>query len=433
LLQRVQQPKKFYLSDETISLKIPVNMNQYINKNRLFLASCLALITTAMAFAIRAGIMNDLTVTLGFSDTEKGWINQMAFLGFPIATMIGGPLYNSLGPKKLGFIAFFGHLLGITFTLLSNSFWPLFLSTFLIGFANGMVESAFNPLIANMYDENKTTMLNRFHVWFPGGIVIGSLIAFALTQMQVPWQVKIATMYLPTLIYGFLFFGQPFPEPTTGTISSSNTENFKAIFTSPLFWFMMICMTMTATTELGTQQWVERILGNSGAEPLLVLALVTGLMAIGRFFAGPIVHRLNITGVLLCSAIISGTAIYLMSSATGAMVYVYAVLFAIGVCYFWPNMISFVAEYMPKTGALGMSLMGGAGMFGASIFQPIIGRWLDENRAAALAKGIASTDVDLAAGQATLANIAIIPAILVVAFGFLFFTMRNKKPVYAHH
>jgi MFS family permease len=408
-------------------------MNQYINKNRLFLASCLALITTAMAFAIRAGIMNDLTVTLGFSDTEKGWINQMAFLGFPIATMIGGPLYNSLGPKKLGFIAFFGHLLGITFTLLSNSFWPLFLSTFLIGFANGMVEAAFNPLIANMYDENKTTMLNRFHVWFPGGIVIGSLIAFALTQMQMPWQVKIATMYLPTLIYGFLFFGQPFPEQTTGAISSSNAENFKAIFTSPLFWFMMICMTMTATTELGTQQWVERILGNSGAEPLLVLALVTGLMAVGRFFAGPIVHRLNITGVLLCSAIISATAIYLMSSATGAMVYVYAVLFAIGVCYFWPNMISFVAEYMPRTGALGMSLMGGAGMFGASIFQPIIGKWLDENRAAALAKGVASTDVDLAAGQATLANIAIIPAILVVAFGFLFFTMRNKKPVYAHH
>ena len=26
-----------------------------------------------------------------------------------------------------------------------------------------------------MYSDNRTTMLNKFHVWFPGGIVIGAL------------------------------------------------------------------------------------------------------------------------------------------------------------------------------------------------------------------------------------------------------------------
>jgi MFS family permease len=406
-------------------------MKMEVNKKRLFIGSCFALITTAMAFAIRAGIMNDLTEDFGFTDTEKGWINQMGFLGFPIATMIGGPLYNSLGPKKLGTIAFLGHVLGITLTILSNSFWPLFVSTFLIGFANGMVEAAFNPLIANMYGEEKTTMLNKFHVWFPGGIVIGSLAAFVMTGMAMSWQMKIALMYIPTVIYGFLFFGQKFPEHS-GAISSSNAENFKAVFSSPLFWFMMVCMTITATTELGTQQWVERILGSAGAQPLLVLALVTGLMAVGRYFAGPVVHRLNITGVLLASSIISAVAIYLMSSATGPVVYLYAVLFAIGVCYFWPNMISFVAEYLPKTGALGMSLIGGAGMFGASIFQPIIGYWLDSERTAAQARGLVGEASDLAAGQATLANIAILPLFLIVAFTILFFVMRKKQHQHAN-
>ncbi len=400
------------------------SINGEVNKNRLFFGSCFALITTAMAFGIRAGIMNDLTSTLSLSDTEKGWINQMAFLGFPIATLVGGPLYNSLGPKKLGFIAFIAHLLGITFTILAGSFWPLMVSTFFIGFANGMVEAAFNPLIANMYDKEKTTMLNKFHVWFPGGIVIGSLIAFFFTKMEFSWQSKIAVMYIPTLIYGYLFFNQKFPE-ANGTISTSNKENINAIFSSKLFWFMLICMMMTATTELGTQQWVERILGKAGAEPLLVLALVTGLMAVGRYFAGPIVHRLNITGVLLISAIISLIAIYMMSIATGGMVYVAAILFAIGVCYFWPNMISFIAVYLPKTGALGMSLIGGAGMFGASIFQPIIGKWLDSERATALASGLTGDAAELAAGQATLDNIAWFPAILVLAFGTLYF-MRNK-------
>ncbi|MFN4086372.1 MAG: MFS transporter [Spirosomataceae bacterium] len=397
-----------------------------LNKNRLFLASCFALITTAFAFGIRAGIMNDLASDFNLNDTQLGWINFMGIFGFPIATLVGGPLYNTLGPKKLGWVAFFCHLAGITFSILSTSYWPLFFSTFFISFGNGMVEAAYNPMIANMYDENKATMLNKFHVWFPGGIAIGSLIATFLTNAGMGWQIKIAVMYIPMAIYGFLFYGQQFPEHKVEG-NGSTAENLKAILSSPLYWLMLVCMIMTATTELGTQSWVERILGAAGAQPLLILAMVTGLMAVGRYFAGPLIHRLNITGVLLASAVISTLAIVLMSQATGGMVYLAAVLFAVGVCYFWPNMISFVAVYLPKTGALGMSLIGGAGMVGVSIFQPIIGGWLDAEKAKASEAGLVGDAMELAAGQATLDNIAVIPAILTIAFIVLFFVMRNKK------
>lgn len=397
-----------------------------VNKNRLFIASCFALITTAFAFGIRAGIMNDLASDFSLNDTQLGWINFMGIFGFPIATLIGGPLYNSLGPKKIGWLAFFSHLAGITFSILSTSYWPLFFSTFFISFGNGLVEAAYNPMIAGMYDEKeKATMLNKFHVWFPGGIAIGSIIATLLSNAGFGWQVKLAVMFIPTIIYGFLFYGQAFPEHRKEA-SGSTADNVKAIFSSPLYWVMLVLMAMTATTELGTQSWVERILGAAGAQPLLVLALVTGLMAVGRYFAGPLIHRLNITGVLLASAVISTLGIVLMSQATGGMVYVAAVLFAVGVCYFWPNMISFVAVYLPKTGALGMSLIGGVGMVGVSIFQPIIGGWLDTEKAKAAAEGLSGDAMELVAGQATLDNIAIIPALLIVAFLALFLVMRKK-------
>jgi len=407
-------------------------METNVNRKRLFWGSCIALIVTSMTFAIRAGILEKLGGDFNLSDTELGYITSMAFLGFPLAMIIGGPLYNSLGPKKLGFIAFFSHLIGLGLTMASQDFWGLFISTFFVGFANGMVEAAFNPLIADMFPEKKTTMLNRFHVWFPGGIVIGSLISQAMADMS--WQSQIATMLVPTFIYGFMFYGQKFPDHVSD-ISTSSSTNLKAMFT-PLYLFMIACMFLTATTELGTTQWVQRLLGNAGAEPLLILALVTGLMAVGRFFAGPIVHRLNPTGLLLASAVVSVIGILLLSIAEGAMTYVSAIVFAIGVCYFWPTMIGFIAEYIPKSGAFGMSIMGGAGMFATSVFQPIIGSWLDANRAQAIADlGKTAEEMteaemaiaDLAAGQATLANIAILPAILVVAFGILFFLMRKKQ------
>ncbi len=395
---------------------------EQINKNRLFLASCISLIVTAMTFAIRAGILGQLGTDFALTDTQLGWVNSMAFLGFPMATIFGGLVYNSLGARKLMIIAFLSHLLGILLTIFAGGFWTLLISTFFIGFANGSVEAACNPLIADMYTTNRTTMLNKFHVWFPGGIVIGALVSKFMTDFGMSWQLQIASMLIPTLLYGFLFFGQKFPK--NENIVSDTKMNIKSLL-SPLFIFMVICMTLTATTELGTQQWIEKILGNTGASPMLILAMVTGLMAVGRYFAGPIIHKLNPPGVLLISAIIAAVAIYLMSSATGGMVYVSAILFAIGVCYFWPTMIGFVSEYIPKTGALGMSLIGGAGMFATSIWQPVIGSWLDNAKLKAIDSGVSVEQAELIAGQETLSNIAIFPMVLVLLFGILY-TQRKK-------
>jgi predicted MFS family arabinose efflux permease len=400
-----------------------------INKNRLFIASCFALITTAFAFAIRAGIMNDLAKDFHLTDTQLGWINFMGAFGFPIATLVGGPLYNSFGPKKLGWIAFGCHFLGITFSILSKSFTPLFLSTFFVSFGNGMVEAAYNPMIADMYEGNTPKMLNRFHVWFPGGLALGSLIALFIANMGGSWQMKISVMYIPWIIYGFLFWGQQFPKTSNELAKASTGSNLKAILSSPLYLFMLACMILTATTELGTQSWVERILGASGAQPLVVLFLVTGLMAIGRLFAGQVINKLSIPGILFASAIISLIGIYLMSTVSGGMVYLAAIMFAIGVCFFWPNMISFIAVYLPKTGALGMSLIGGVGMVGLAICQPIIGKWLDTEKAQAMASGLTGDAMELAAGRATLDNIAWFPMILIIAFGALFFMRKRLSPV----
>ncbi|MER2492874.1 MFS transporter [Catenovulum sediminis] len=401
-----------------------------INRSRLFVASCIALAVTAMTFAIRAGILGQLSDSYGLSDTELGWINAMAFAGFPVATMLGGFLYNLMGAKKLLIVAFFCHLLGLILTMAADGFWLLIISSFFIGFANGSVEAGCNPLIADMYHKNKTTMLNKFHVWFPGGIVIGALISKFMTDASLGWELQIAVMLLPTVIYGYLMLTQKFPEAEN--IDNSTSHNIKAL-ASPLFIFMVLCMTLTATTELGTQQWIERILGASGASPMIIMAMVTGLMAVGRYFAGPLVHTLNPVGILLASAIVSTLGIYTMSIATGNMVYFAAILFALGVTYFWPTMIGFIAEYQPRTGALGMSLIGGAGMFSVSMWNPVIGSWIDEGRVQAASQNLVGPAAELAAGQATLSNLTLFPLVLIVAFGGLYIYMRNRpKPQSGH-
>ena len=390
------------------------------------MVGCFALITTALSFSIRAGILPQLGEELNLSAQQLGFINQMWFLGFPISMIIGGLIYHSVGGAKIMQFAFLAHAIGIIMTIYSGSYIGLLISTLLIGLGNGCTEAACNPMIADAYEGNKMSkMMNRFHMWFPGGIVLGSLISLFMTNAGLSWQSQIWVILIPTLIYAYMFWGQEWPKAKVaegGTISG----NLKAMVT-PLFLFMFCCMALTAISEFGPTQWVELILKSSGAKPMLVLALITGTMAVARYFGGDAVHQFNTTGVLLGSAVLATIGLFLFTTATGGLVYGAAFIFALGIAYFWPNMIGFIAEHIPKSGALGMSIIGAVGMFSSSIFQPIIGGWIDSNRAAGSAEGLTGDALELFTGQATLSTMTLFPGILIILFTILYFWVRNRS------
>lgn len=402
-------------------------MNENVNKSALFNGSCFALITTAFTFSIRAGILSQVGERFGLTAEQLGFINSMFFFGFPISMILGGLLYYKIGPKLIMQVAFITHTIGILTTIFAGSYEVLLVSTLFIGFGNGCTEAACNPMIADMYSGDKMSkMLNRFHMWFPGGIVIGSLISKFMTDSGMSWQAQMWVTMIPTVIYAILFFGKTFPKPKLqGTTSLA--QNFKAMF-SLTFIFLFVAMMFTAISEFGPQQWVGLILSKSGADPMLILALVTGLMAVGRFFGGPVTHALGQTGVLLMGAIFTAIGIYLFSTVTGGTAYLAAILFAIGVCFFWPTMVGAAAQRVPLSGALGMSVIGGVGMFSTAIWQPIIGGWIDKDKAAVAATGLTGDQLELISGQATLAKMVAFPGVLIVLFLIFFFWQKNVKP-----
>lgn len=400
------------------------------NEKKLFYASCFALITTALSFSLRAGVLPQIQGELGLSGEQLGFINQMWFLGFPISMVIGGLVYHSVGGKRIMQFAFLAHMIGIILTIYSGSYIVLLISTLLIGLGNGCTEAACNPMIADTYEGNMMSkMMNRFHMWFPGGIVVGSLLSEAMNFGNIGYQMQLAVMIIPTLIYAYLFLSSDWPKAKVAEAANVGS-NFKAML-SPLFIFMAACMALTAISEFGPQQWSSLILAKSGAQPMLILALVTGVMAVARYFGGSMVQKFNTTGVLLGSAILATLGVYLLSTQTGGMAYVAAFVFALGVAYFWPNMMGFVADYIPESGALGMSIVGAVGMFSTSIFQPVIGRWIDADKEMAVASGLTGDEMELVAGQATLGTMVTFPAILIVAFGILYFWMKNRVPATA--
>ncbi len=418
-------------------------MPPVVQRNKLFVASCLALLVTSLSFGIRAGIINQLGVEFHLDEKQLAAIVATAFWGFPIAVVIGGMIVDAIGIKRLLLIAFILHLVGILFTVFSNGFWSLYISTLFIGLANGTVEAACNPLVATLYPENKTTRLHYFHLWFPGGIVLGTLIVklFTVVGWGADWQVQVSLMIIPTLIYGYLFLKQPVPVTERVASGVSTKQMFGAVL-GPLFIFMFLCMFGTAITELFTNQWTDVLFKTVTENSLLILTLVAGIQVLGRAFASPFVHRLAPEGVLLMSAILSALGIYLMIHVQGNFIFLAAIVFGLGVAFFWPCMIGFVAEYIPRSGALGLNLMGGIGMFAVAIYTWIMGGKFDQIMMKYLPAGAnlktyqASTDPAMQAtynlarshaGPDILKITNIIPLILIFAFAGLVLFMRNRK------
>ena len=351
-----------------------------IERKRLFVGACLALIATSVAFATVGAVMLALKRDFVLTNQEVGWIGGAALWGFAVSQLVFAPLCDTLGMRFLVRLAWLCHLLGTLTMIFATGFWMLFGGALVIAMGNGLVEAACNPLVATLYPDNKTVKLNQFHVWFPGGIVLGGLGAYALDAAGVEaWQVKLALILVPTMIYGLLLLRRPFPATEGVQAGVSVGEMFRAALLTPFMWVMLIAMAMTASVELGPNRWVPAVLEAGGMPGILVLVWISGLMAVLRFKAGPVVGRLSPTGVLLASSILAGLGLLgLYQWGSGAMAFVAATVFAVGVCYFWPTMLGVVSERVPRSGALGLGLMGTVGMATVGLITaPQMGRIAD--------------------------------------------------------
>jgi len=289
-----------------------------MNKQRLFTASCIALIATAMSFAIRGDIMGDFESIFQLNKTNVGWIAGAAFWGFGLSIFIGGPLCDVLGMGTIMRLAAAGHIGGTLLTLVAPNFPVLFLATVIIGIANGLVEAAVNPLIATIYDKEKTVRLTALHAWFPGGIVIGGVLAFLFTQIGLGWQAKMLLMLIPSVVYTFLFVGQTFPQTERVAAGVPFGDMFKEAL-RPLFLVIWVGMMLTAATELGPGQWYanvfNEVMASTAQAGILVLVWVNGIMYLMRQFGGNVSHKVSPVALIAVTAIPAAAGLYFFSHA----------------------------------------------------------------------------------------------------------------------
>jgi fucose permease len=367
-----------------------------IHRSRLFFGICLALIPTGLAFGLVSNILVQLKQEFILTNYQVGLIGGAALWGMAISLLAIGPMLEGFGLKNGARFAFAGHLAGITIMIAAvtragdpSAFWILMLGAATLAAGNGMIEVTGNPLVAALYPDQKTVRLNWFHAFFPIGIVLGGLVGFLLANYGGGfgrWPYQLAVIYLPILVYGAIVMGQRFPKTENAEAGLPVGEMFRYTLTHPLFLLMLAMMAITTSIELGPMRWVPAVLEAVGMHGILVLVWISGWMVVLRLLAGHFVDRLAPTGMLLMAAILTGTGLFLLSYVTGLWSAIaVATLFAWGVAFFFPTMVGLVSERLPRTGSLGIVLMGGIGLgMAGGVGVPAMGKITDRYLAEAL-------------------------------------------------
>ena len=354
------------------------------NRTKILIASFLTLVAAGVGFVTR-GAVAPAWATMGIGPTEFGQIMGFGFLGFGVVILAGGVFVELAGYKKTLLIAVILHFISALMLLAAPSYYEscleadpatatdkvvalLTYSVLIFSVCNGLYEGVINPLIGQLYPENQTHYLNILHAGWPGGMVLGGLIAACFQGQdawlgEIPWHYALSSYSLVLILITLMVIKQPFPE----TVAGGGKVPFGVLFSCFLsipFLVLIILHGLIGYMELGVDSWQTRLMENLVDNSVVVLMYTSVLMFILRFCAGPIVHKLNPIGLLLLSSVIAVAGLYWLSIPTDQvfLLFAAATLYSLGKAFLWPTMLAVAGERYPQSGAVAMGALGAAGM-----------------------------------------------------------------------
>ena len=384
------------------------------NQRFVFWGCFVALITSAFGFAVRAQIIGEWGREFGLSATQQGEIFGVGLWPFAISIVLMSMVVDRLGYGRSLVIALILHVVSTILTILAKGYWGLYIGTFLFALANGTVEAVINPVVATMYAKEKSKWLNILHAGWPGGIMLGGILAIAMGPVD--WRWKIGLIFLPTVVYAVLCFRRTFPvneRVAAGVPYRAMLEEFGVLgaflvvflmirevgrvfafsdlvqgaliavlvgsfafyvrsWGRPLFIFLLLIMLPLATTEIGTDSWITQLMEPAmeglGIYAGWVLVYTAFIMTVLRFLAGPIVHFFQPLGLLAVSSVLAAIGLVALSQVQAGLAVLFAAtVYGVGKTFFWPTMLGVVAEQCPRGGALTLNSIGGVGMLGVGV------------------------------------------------------------------
>ena len=409
---------------------------------KLFWACFIALVATSFVFGVRANTIGLLQDGFNLSENEKGAINGAGMWPFALSIIFFSLIIDWIGYKTVALFAIGCHLVSLVLTLRADGFQSFYWSTLLVAVANGTVESFINPVVATVFNKEKSKWLNILHAGWPAGLALGALFCalFPNTTLgfDAVWKFRFALCFIPVVIYALLILPCKFPVNERVAAGVSYRDMLKEVGAVGFFmitalivaavyqmagkevnwtvdlviaavvavligiytrsagnWLFLVVLLVIgplATTELGTDGWMPELLKLNGPADspnfaAWVFVYVSAIMTILRFYAGPIVHRFSPIGLLVIGSGVAIVGLLLLSQSVGWAIVAASTVYAFGKTFLWSTTLGLTSEQFPKGGALTLNGVSAVGvLFLGVLGSPFIGYQQDQDMHQRLSK-----------------------------------------------
>lgn len=404
-------------------------------KQMLFWASFLALAAAGFGFVFRVMLIPIWIPAFELTGNQMGSIFGASLWPIAVTMILFSLIIDNVGYKPSMMIAMSLQAISVVLTVVADNASMLWWASFSAGLGHGIIEAVINPLCATIYRHEKSKMLNILHAAWPAGIVGGGLI-YLLGYHHINSNAIFWFMLLPVVIHGIMFLmchHYPVDERVEANVSmtemlkefgglgaflaitflfyelanqiclatgNGGTDFHNNLLTTSfivgavggvifgigvksigqvLFFILCIIMIPLATAELSTDAWIKElmtpVLANEYAlDAGWAIVASAFIMMVLRFFAGVPLKYMSPPALLLFSSIFSIVGLYLLAGATGALIFVAFVIYAVGQTFYWPTVLGFVSERFPKGGAMTLNTVSAMGLLTVGIFgTPFLG------------------------------------------------------------
>lgn len=417
------------------------------NDKVVFWGCFIALITTSFAFFSRMYLCNTrFADDFGLDSVAKGELIGAGIWPFGVSIIVFSLIIDKVGYRAAMMFSFVCYAVYLVFAFMAydailgvepsnlakaqaKGLNYLTWGSFILALGNGTVEAFINPVVATMFNKEKTKWLNILHAGWPGGLVLGGLITIGMADRAAEgdWRYVLAIIAVPAIVFFVLLVKARFPvqeresagvsyremlaefgafgafvgfglifmriaRPDVLDLSSTTAWALTGISTAafgiytrslgrPLMAVLIIIMMPLATTEIGTDGWitdlVQKPMSDANLNPGWMLVYTSAIMMVLRFFAGPIVHKFSPLGLLIISCVLAIAGLLALSNTgSGGLfaIFAAATLYGFGKTFFWPTMLGITSEQCPKGGALTLNAISGIGMIAVGVIGgPLIG------------------------------------------------------------
>ncbi|MBE6050572.1 MAG: MFS transporter [Clostridium sp.] len=277
--------------------------------------------------------------------------------------------------------------------IVDNAFPTMVFSVVIYAIGGGLLEVLVSPIVEACPTERKELVmstLHSFYCWGQVGVVFFSTIFFEVFGVE-NWSVLTIIWAILPFINALVFTKVPImplvPE-------EEEQKKAKELFTSKIFFQMIILMICAGASEQSVSQWAstfaEASLGVSKTIGDLTGPMFFALcMGISRFFYGKYGAKIKLERFMLISIIMCMFS-YCMISFTH---YAFLGLFGCGICglsvgILWPGTFSIASSKIKNGGTLMYALLALAGDLGCMAGPMVVGS-ITNNFGGDIKKGIA--------------------------------------------